>query len=265
MTTTSADADAGDDLHKLLALQSVELTAADSLESDLDFAFRLQLHEAISASLAHLPSSPSTSTLPPSTSSAPPAPPPHEAVSPTFASLQSEELMKLDRELADSRQAKLEMQKAREDLQRAIHDHNFAKELAEIPDDEWEESGDNFEKPLSARDSDDYFFKVYSKGLVNEELVNGEKVSLSAIGVAICDQMDNLIFKLKKPLTESGLNKNAAETRALIEGLNAALSMELDRVRVFIDCFPLFQFVSYSFCYWIVSLFILFIRVIALV
>lgn len=136
------------------------------------------------------------------------------------------------------------MQKAREDLQRAIHDHNFAKELAEIPDDEWEESGDNIEKPLCARDSGDYFFKVYSKGLVIEELVNGERVSLSAIGVAICDQMDNLIFELKKPLIKSGLNKSAAETKALIEGLNAALSMELDRVRVFIDCFPLFQFVT---------------------
>ncbi|KAK0604533.1 hypothetical protein LWI29_016598 [Acer saccharum] len=49
-TTVVNDADPADDLQLLLAEQRAELTAAQSLESDLDFAFRLQFEEAISAS-----------------------------------------------------------------------------------------------------------------------------------------------------------------------------------------------------------------------
>ncbi|MCI09279.1 IBR domain containing protein, partial [Trifolium medium] len=49
--------DSTEDLHFLLTAQRHELTAAESMESDLDFAYRLQLQEALAASLTNHPSS----------------------------------------------------------------------------------------------------------------------------------------------------------------------------------------------------------------
>ncbi|KAK1587166.1 hypothetical protein Q3G72_010273 [Acer saccharum] len=40
------------------------------------------------------------------------------------------------------------------------------------------------------------------------------------------------------------MNKNAVEIKALIEGLNAALSLELKRVQFLTDYFPLYQFIA---------------------
>ncbi|KAF3454162.1 hypothetical protein FNV43_RR04609 [Rhamnella rubrinervis] len=50
------------------------------------------------------------------------------------------------------------------------------------------------------------------------------------IGVAICDPRDNLIFEVRKPLIANGQSKTGAEAKALIEGLNAALALELKRI-----------------------------------
>ncbi|KAK1588345.1 hypothetical protein Q3G72_022372 [Acer saccharum] len=108
------------------------------------------------------------------------------------------------------------MPKTREELNRLIRDQMFAKELSGIPDNEW----------------------LYFKGLVSQESVNGKTVEFSGIGVAICGPTDNVIFELKKPLIGDRINKNAVEIKALIEGLNAALSLELKRV----------QFLTESYC-----------------
>ncbi|KAK1588138.1 hypothetical protein Q3G72_020168 [Acer saccharum] len=126
----------------------------------------------------------------------------------------------------------------------------FAKELLSIPDDEWSEWGGNFEKPdgegtsKSVVDGGDCEFRLYFKGLVSQESVNGKTVEFSGIGVATCGPMDNVIFELKKPLIGDRMNKNAVEIKALIEGLNAALSLELKRVQFLTDYFPLYQFIT---------------------
>ncbi|KAL5765867.1 hypothetical protein ACOSP7_016484 [Xanthoceras sorbifolium] len=249
--TVAGDADPADDLLFLLAEQRVELNAAQSLESDLDFAFRLQFEEAISASLANLPST-STSSVSSSSLQRQQQQPPQDdtVVTTSFAALQSEELLKTELELADSDQAKLEMHKTREELNRLVHDQVFAKELSTMPDEEWSEWGDNFEKPYgegtskSVDDGEDCEFRLYFKGLVSQENANGKTASFSGIGVAICGPTDNVIFELKKPLIGDRMSKNAVEIKALIEGLNAALSLELKRVRFLTDYFPLYQFIT---------------------
>ncbi|KAM7279991.1 hypothetical protein ACFE04_007125 [Oxalis oulophora] len=77
----------------------------------------------------------------------------------------------------------------------------------------------------------DEVFRVYFKGLVCEErAINGDMVMLAGIGVAICDPVGSLVLEVKKPLIGHGINKIAAELKALIEGLNAALSMDLKRL-----------------------------------
>ncbi|KAK1588278.1 hypothetical protein Q3G72_021593 [Acer saccharum] len=209
--TVVNDADPADDFQFLLAEQRAELTATQSLESDLDFAFRLQFEEAISASIANLPSSskPSSSSSY-SSQRRQQQPTQNDTVVTT---------LKIELELADSDQAKLEMPKTREELNRLIRDQMFAKELSGIPDNEW----------------------LYFKGLVSQESVNGKTVEFSGIGVAICGPTDNVIFELKKPLIGDQINKNAVEIKALIEGLNAALYLELKRVQFLTDYFPLYQ------------------------
>ncbi|KAK1587731.1 hypothetical protein Q3G72_016241 [Acer saccharum] len=202
--TVVNDADPADDFQFLLVEQRAELTAAQSLESDLDFACRLQFEEAISASIANLPSS----SKPSSSQRRQQQPTQNDTVVTT---------LKIELELADSDQAKLEMPKTREELNHLIHDQMFAKELSGIPNDEW----------------------LYFKGLVSQESVNGKTVEFSGIDVAICGPTDNVIFELKKPLIGDRMNKNAVEIKALIEGLNAALSLELKRVQFLTDYFPL--------------------------
>ncbi|CAL9022565.1 unnamed protein product, partial [Prunus brigantina] len=68
------------------------------------------------------------------------------------------------------------------------------------------------------------------KGLVSEEMVGNER----------CDSRDNLVFEVWKPLIGNGMSKNGALLKALIEGLNAALALDLKRITFFCENFPIF-------------------------
>lgn len=252
MATTSrgeaGDSDS-DDFPSLIFQQHHELMAAHSLESDHDLAFNLQLQEALSASLSlH------TSQPPP----APPSPPP-PLQNDTIFSLTSQELSKLQQESLDHKRCLLETQKLKEELKRRVHDEKFARRVAAIPEEKWAEWGDIFERPLGEGsskqvpleetdseedDGDECEFRIYFKGLISEEKVKDEKLGYAGIGVAICDVRDNLILEIKKPLTGIGLSKQAAELKALIEGLNAAFTLELNRVEFFCDYYPIYQYVT---------------------
>ncbi|XP_022756079.1 uncharacterized protein LOC111303867 [Durio zibethinus] len=247
-----------EDLHSLLSQQHDELMAAHSLESDLDLAFRLQLQEALSASLSL------QTSQPPDQPSAPPEPP---LQNDTVFSLTSQELSKLQQESLDHKRFLLETQKLKEDLARRVHDEKFARRIASIPEDQWAEWGDCFERPFgegcskqlrleetdsenegfdvaSDDEDDECEFRIYFKGLISEEKVENEKSNYAGVGVAICDFRDNLILEIKKPLIGVGLSKQAAELKALIEGLNAALSLELNRVQFCCDYYPIYQYVT---------------------
>ena len=196
--------------------------ADKTFESDLDFAFCLQLQEALAASL----------TLEPSSSSAP-----------------SSRRGVLGGGGDRGRIETLALQE-REDLARRVHDQRFAAEIAAVSDDEWADRGDYLQRPFgegsssaSASASAAAVFRLYFKGLVSDEEEGGKK-KLAGIGVAISDPRDNLVFEVSKPLFGNGLVRQAAEAKALIEGLEAALALDLDRIVVFFDSFPLFRFVS---------------------
>ncbi|EXB98576.1 putative E3 ubiquitin-protein ligase rbrA [Morus notabilis] len=247
-----------DDFRNLVSEQRSELMAAETFESDLDLAFRLQLQEALAASLALEPSSSPS----PSAAAAPVPHPPRNDDAPRFAAAQSEELSRLEQELKDREQSAIAMRREREDLARRIHDQRVAREILRIHDDDWSDWGENFAKPFgegssksaiwkddyseeSESEEDDSVFGIYFKGLVSEERIEGsDKTVLAGIGVAICDSRDNLIFEVRKPLLGNGLNKAAADAKALIEGLNAALALDLKRIILYCDYYASYQFIS---------------------
>lgn len=122
-----------------------------------------------------------------------------------------------------------------------------------MPEDEWEEEGENFENPFGEGSSKNSVvnevFRVYFKGLVSEELArnSSSKVKFAGIGVAICDSRDQLIFEVKKPVIGGEMSRRDVEFKALIEGLNAAIALDLKRIVFYCDYFPLYQFVSFWF------------------
>ncbi|CAI0548587.1 unnamed protein product [Linum tenue] len=247
----------GDDdhehFHTLLSEHHRELMAAESLDSDLDFAYSLQLQEAINASLSLVPST--SSSPPPLPATAVLFPETIGVTSSTSApKLQSDEIARLQQEINDRRQSEFEMKRMREDLNRRIHDQEVAQEILSIPEDDWFDWGDEFERPFGEGSSKTTavtgnrlggggIFRLYFKGLVSEERVNGQTVVLAGIGVAICDPLENLVFEVRKPLIGER-SRGAAEIKALIEGLNAALALDLKRIVVFYDYYPLYQFVT---------------------
>ncbi|XP_047182939.1 E3 ubiquitin-protein ligase RSL1 [Vigna umbellata] len=222
----------------LLSEQRREFAMAEVIESDLEFAFGLQLQEALEASLA----------LNPSSSSAVIEQPTVDELNAT--SVQSEELERVECEMKDKEQSEREMQKMREDLCRRIHDEKVARDILTISEADWQQWGDNFEKPFGEGSSssgrtetEEGWVRVYLKGLVSEENVRGEKVVLSGIGVAICDRSDNLIFEVSKSVIENGTSKVAVEIKALIEAFNMVLALELKRIVYYTDYYPLLQYV----------------------
>ncbi|KAH6836540.1 hypothetical protein C2S53_005159 [Perilla frutescens var. hirtella] len=237
-----SDADA-DDLQAIAAEQRSELMAAKAVDSDLDLAFKLQLQEAITASLALQPH-PSTSAAASSAAAAAEPQPNEESL--TISDVLSDELLKLEQELRDQAISEREFQKLKNDLDRRLHDQRLALEISKMPEEEWDEWGDNFERPFGEGSSkgggNKEMFRVYFKGLVEYQLSEG--ILLGGIGVAICDSRDDLLFELRKPFVANGTSRQGAEIRALIEGLNAALELQLQRLVFYCDYHPIFKHVT---------------------
>jgi hypothetical protein len=262
-----------EDLWSVLTEQRREFMAAQELESDLDLAFHLQLQEALAASLVLQPSTSTSSILESqhTTNTTTTTVTENDGVS-GFAACQSDEFDKWKQEIKDREESEAEMKRVKEELGRRFHDEKFAREILRIREDDWREWGDNYEKPLygggegcsksknvDLEDEDedededdndnDAVFRLYTKGLVSVEDIRGEKSGLAGIGVAICDPNDKLIFEVRKPLIGNGMSKSAAEAKALIEGLNVALALDLKRLNIYFDSFPLYKFVSLSLLY----------------
>ncbi|GLU19039.1 hypothetical protein SLE2022_353080 [Rubroshorea leprosula] len=174
-------------------------------QSDEDFAFQLQLQEALTASLANQ----RISTRLPTATSIFESPPPLK--DPVFIKFQHEAL--------DHNPVLIETQTMKGDLKHRVHDRKLPRDVVRMPE---ADRGRNFERPFGEGCSKD----------------------VEGIGVAICDSRDKLIREFKKPLIGDGISRTAAEMKALIEGLNDALSMELKRIHFFCDYFPFFQFVT---------------------
>lgn len=71
---------------------------------------------------------------------------------------------------------------------------------------------------------------------MSEEYIRDQKVPVVGIGVAICDFNDNVILEIKKPWIDGGsVSELEAEFQAIVQGLNAALSLDLKRVTFFVN------------------------------
>ncbi|CAK7329277.1 unnamed protein product [Dovyalis caffra] len=234
-------------MESVLTEQQREIEEAKTLNSDLEFAFHLQMQEAMTASLAALNRPPSSPT--PSSSSFKT----DEVGVEDFdccSTLFLEEIERLDQQCKDREESEQLMREMKEDLDRRMHDQKVASEIMNIPDVEWEEYGDNYEKPFESGERVS-FLKLYCKGVESEERIRDLKVIVGGIGVAICDSKDNLIFEVSKGLDigeEGSSSKSSAgfavELQALIEGLNAALALDLENLTFFVDDSMLYQYVT---------------------
>lgn len=84
-------------------------------------------------------------------------------------------------------------------------------------------------------------FRIYFKGL----LENFEsKVFFWWDWVAICDLRGILLFEMRKSFYGTAMNRHCIEFKALVEGLNVAIALDLERVVFICDYFLIFQFVS---------------------
>ncbi|KAA8549497.1 hypothetical protein F0562_001181 [Nyssa sinensis] len=159
------------------------------------------------------------------------------------------ELQKRQQEDSDRERAEAEMKRMRDDLDRRIHDGIFARDLLAVPDEEWKKTGDYFQRPYGEGSStavaaNANTFRLYFKGLVSKETVGGVTKTFAGIGVAICDLRDDLIFELRKPLVGCEASSEVVEVKALIEGLNTALTLGLNRVTIFCDDKSLYRCVT---------------------
>ncbi|XP_070052441.1 E3 ubiquitin-protein ligase RSL1-like [Nicotiana tomentosiformis] len=240
-----------DDLHALLDEQRREIAAAEAAENDLLFAFELQMEEAMYNSLPK-ENAPSTSKLTFYDDDVIPKN--------TVADLFAEELSNYEQQVRDCKKAEAEMKKIEDDLNRRIHDQAFAREIQNVPDGEWKETGDHFHRPYGegsskggAQNGNGECFRVYVKGLMGEDVeeesvvvVVGPKQQVAGIGVAVCDPSGILVFEVSKGLGESTtevLNDEIVELKALIEGLDVAIMLGLKRVNVFLDSQTILQYV----------------------
>lgn len=203
------------------------------MADDSDFAFNLQLEEALTTSLLDgAVSSPNSDGLP------------YDAVfGPVLSdALQRDDLYKYERELLDLYGTEAAAKRLRLDLCRQVHDRAFACEISNIPEEEWRRIGDDLQKPYGegspSSDVKGLGYRVYVKGLV-EGIVGG-------VAVAIRDDNDGLVFELSKGLSgkDQIVNEEIVELKALIEGLDAAVMLELERVTFVTDNRLLYLHVS---------------------
>ncbi|CAN1249491.1 E3 ubiquitin-protein ligase RSL1 [Linum perenne] len=247
----------------MLSEQHREILNAKTVNADLDFAFDLQLQEAITASMNHLPSS--TVSLPPSSL----GDPGDGGFEIDYTTLLLEDIKRVEQELEDRRQSEVLLREMKEDLDRRIFDQKFAGEIQNIPHVQWEKYGDNYEKPYGSDGAggrcstssssvsaqlawvSSETFRLYFKGLESEERVRDKTVTVSGFGVAICDSKDNLIFELSKGIDAATVVGRVTgkipeglvvAIHALVEGLNAALTFDLKRITFMCDDFMAYQY-----------------------
>ncbi|KAL3718839.1 hypothetical protein ACJRO7_003878 [Eucalyptus globulus] len=251
----------GGDLEAAVAEQRREIVASRALDTDADYAFQLQMMEAVRASLS--PSRPSASGSPPAAADGAwlvggDGDGDGDGDGRSLATaLMLDEMERYAQEHQDREHCEAEFRRMRQDLDRRVHDMRFAAEIVGIPEEEWRNYGDEYHKPFqagclssaassssSSSASSGECFRVHVKGLVSEEWIKDEKVVVAGLGVAVCDFKDNVIIELKKPLINDVLVSDLeAEIQALVQGLHAAVCLDLKRVNVLISDVRLYNYV----------------------
>ncbi|KAF5200016.1 Atp-dependent rna helicase deah12 protein [Thalictrum thalictroides] len=213
----------------------------DFHDDDVDLAFELQLQEAMTDSLIQSQMESKETIYDPET---------------------LELLLRFEQEQSDAEKWEVEMRRIRDELKIRTHDQMFAQEILRIPEDYWQKYGDNVQKPFGEGTSSSSRaapvdggepFRLYFKGLYSNVMVGNrlEIGSIAAIGAAVCDPRGNLILNVQKPLIGDWKSDWAPEdllfkvdVKALIEGLNAALSLDIKKIDFFCDFYPLYQYIT---------------------
>ncbi|KAL8158536.1 hypothetical protein V2J09_000073 [Rumex salicifolius] len=147
----------------------------------------------------------------------------------------AKEIARLEREQANPLQFGADIPNMREDFDLQSHDWKVASEISAIPDEEWKATGDDFHRPYyfgssSAMGGSDLGFSeefgLYFKGLVVEVK---NKPKLGAIGVAIFDSRNAVVFEVSKALIlpETEMRDEVAVLEAFVHGLEYALRLQL--------------------------------------
>ncbi|XP_078445591.1 E3 ubiquitin-protein ligase RSL1-like [Wolffia australiana] len=233
--SSAMEVDQSDDL---IEIQRGELMHASQQMSDMVLANRLQIEEAIVASLAVqklksklLPFDEEPVHL-------------EEEEDAIFGlEVQSKELERAIEEHRDAVFCQTEMQRISLELRRQAHDAKFARELALIPEDEWRNTGNFVQKPMETVSAEEEeHFRLYFKGLC--EAMPGSAEYVTAVGVAICDPRGNQILKMQTPTIGPRVGGEIVEIRALIEGVNAAISLDLKTLDIFFQHTALFNHIT---------------------
>ncbi|XP_019082714.1 PREDICTED: uncharacterized protein LOC104703067 [Camelina sativa] len=86
---------------------------------------------------------------------------------------------------------------------------------------------------------DNITYRLYIKGLVSDDetVVDGNEktVNVAGVGVAICDEMDNLLYEIKESLSDSQISRRGVEIMGLIRGLSESYDLGIRNVVVYCD------------------------------
>lgn len=90
----------------------------------------------------------------------------------------------------------------------------------------------------------DNVYRFYFKGLVSNDIEDGKKTAMAGFGVAICDQMDELLIEIKELVSDAKINSEGVDIRALIRGLSESLNLGIRKVVIYCDDYQIYQNVS---------------------
>jgi hypothetical protein len=209
-----------------------------ALASDLDFAFQLQLPEAIEASprVRTTPNRPSPSAAATACCSYQPAPALWSSEA-AFAALARQEKNRREAQAFRAAHAL-----ANTSAHVASRGALLAREIADTtPDGRWAHGGDLFERPHDLNRPP--LFRVFYKGLSSNE---GMESWSSVLVVAVFDPRRKVVGTIQKPVEGFAGGRMELEVLALTEGINAALELGIRSINIVSDFKPLHNYVCHN-------------------
>ncbi|KAJ0714360.1 putative ribonuclease H domain, E3 ubiquitin ligase RBR family, ribonuclease H superfamily [Helianthus annuus] len=199
-----------EELSRIAAEQHREFMAAAAIESDLELAYRLQLEEAMAASLTIQPPQP-------------------------IPNLQTLEIDKLQNEL--KHRLVIETETETKNITKSPYGEGSSSSSLKSEDDE--EVYMVYFKGLWSEE------RVYGPCSSNNS--SYKTVTVAGMGAEICDSTDEGIYEMKKPLKlieGEPISRPCVEGQALVETLKGAAALGLKRIQVFCDFYLLYEFVT---------------------
>ncbi|GJN14007.1 hypothetical protein PR202_gb00778 [Eleusine coracana subsp. coracana] len=236
----------GDDDDLAALLEQVGLVSAAAISaSDHDHAFRLQVEEAIQASLAGVHNhNHNASSSEPSSDLA------------YALAVQAADLARAEQDRRDAQACRAAHALSAASVRVAAHDARFARQLAAIPEDRWARDGDCFERPLldpnsssSSSASARPLFRVFFKAMSSDQVVGprDRDPCVAVLAAAVRGPDGKVVLRVQKPVFQVSFSSLGVggqdqdqevlllDAMALLEGLHAALSLGISSVKLVTD------------------------------